>query len=143
MSNHAQRVFIDTNVWFSAFYGSENSKKLLTMHINDEINAVVSQKVLQELVINIKKKLPRALPELNKILNSAPPTVISDPKIISKGITALVHPKDAVILQAAVTAKIRMFITGNLKDFKIDEISAKYNVSVVSPKEAVDRLTRN
>ena len=126
-------VFIDTNVWFSAFYGSENAEKLIKAHIDGKIKAVISRKVLTELTRNIKGKIPQALPNLKKFLEAAPPIVLKDPLKISQNVKKSVNQKDRIIFQSALDAKIPLFVTGNLKDFNA-------LTKVISPKKALGIL---
>lgn len=133
-------VFIDANVWFSAFYGSPNSEKIIKAHVEGKITAVISQMVLTELAQNINRKIPQAFKPLKRFLESAPPIIVANPKIISKNIMNLVETKDQRIFQAAVNSKINLFVTGNIKDFNIPEIYKKLKIRIVSPREAVKYL---
>lgn len=135
-----QLIFIDTNVWFSAFYGSENSERLLKLHVKGDIKAVISKQVLNELVRNIKKKFPKAIVPLKEFLESAPPIIVSNPDILKVELAGLVDKKDEKILQSAINAKAKLFVTGNLKDFDTKSIHELFDIQIVSPKEAVDIL---
>jgi putative PIN family toxin of toxin-antitoxin system len=134
------KVFIDTNVWFSAFYSSANSEKLIKAHINQKIKAVVSQKVLEELVTNIRRKIPSAMAPMQTLFESAPPVVIKNADQLDFKIKECVNDKDQMIFQSAVNSRAEYFVTGNLKDFKKDKIEKTYKIKIVSPKEAVERL---
>lgn len=136
----APHVFIDTNVWFSAFYGSVNSEKLVKAHIRGNIKAVISQQVLTELVNNISTKIPRALPSLQKFLEAAPPEIVGNPSHISSKIKKLVHPKDAVIFASCLETKVKLFVTGNTKDFDITALKRRFNIVVCTPAEAIKLL---
>ena len=137
MPKKAPLVFIDTNVWFSAFYGSKNSEKILKAYIEGKIRAVICRKVLKELVRNIEAKVPGAFVPLKKFLELTSPVIIQDPSVIQTGVRTLVDKKDQVILQSAVSLKVKYFITGNLKDFNVGGIRKKYGIKVMSPGEAV------
>ncbi len=127
-------VFIDTNVWFSAFYGSTNSEKIIKAHVDGKIGAVISRQVLKELVANINKKIPKALIPLKRLMESAPPLMVDDAKRISSSVAKAVHKKDQVILQSAINSKSELFVTGNIKHFDSKQISS---IKIVSPKDAV------
>lgn len=133
-------VFIDTNVWFSAFYGSGNCEKILRAHINNQIQAVISQQVLRELAANLKNKLPEALPIFEKLFRSAPPTVTKDATKKDKKLANLVDKKDQKILASTIRAECKYFVTGNLKDFKRDKIEDRYGVEILNPKETIRKL---
>ena len=119
-------VFSDTNVLFSAFYGSPNNERILQAHILDKIKLVISQKVLEELVRNVRRKEPHALNIVQKFLHNTPPRIIKNPSSISPGIKKLVHPKDQTIFQAAVNARVKYFVTGNTKDYSVANLQKKY-----------------
>src|SRR3989344_857543 len=101
MKNKTPRVFIDTNVWFSAFYGSPNCLQIVEFHKDGKIKAFVSQKILQELTKNIKLKLPRAFQLLETLLLNAPPEIVSDPPSLDKRIINLIDIKDQKIFCSA------------------------------------------
>lgn len=134
------KVFLDTNVWYSALYGSATCNKILQAHIDGKITAILSQKVLDELIKNLHKKIPYALPTFKRILISIPPQVVPDPTQISTDIRKYVDAKDQKIFMSAQKAKVRYFVTGNIKDFSIKELEAKTGVKTISPREAVELL---
>ncbi len=127
-------VFIDTNVWFSAFYSSPNSEKIIKTHIEGKIKAVVSRQVLRELVSNINKKIPKALGLLKKLMEFAPPMVVDNADSVSPLVAKYVHKKDQTIFQSAINSKSELFVTGNIKHFSAKHIS---NIKIVTPKQAV------
>ena len=133
-------VFIDSNVWFSAFYGSTNCDKITKAHTENKIKAVISQKVLQEIVKNFTQKMPNALDPFIKSVSVSPPKIIRNPLKIPKYVKSLAHPKDQTILSSAILAKVNYFITGNTKHFKVDEIKKKTKIKVVTPNQAVEIL---
>lgn len=136
MSDKPLKIFVDTNVWFSAFYGSENAEKLIKAHIEGKIKAVISQKVLDELVKNIKRKVPKALPHLRQLLEISPPVILKDQAEIRKDLENYVDKKDKRILASAINGKLKVFVTGNIKDFKLKEIKKTYHIEVITPREA-------
>jgi len=127
-------VFIDTNVWFSAFYGSPNSERIIKAHIEGKMKAVVSRQVLRELVSNINKKMPKAMALLKKLMEFAPPMVVDNANSVSSLVAKYVHKKDQTIFQSAINSKSKIFVTGNIKHFNIKHISG---IRIVTPKEAV------
>lgn len=130
-------VFIDTNVWFSAFYGSENSEKLIKAHIRGDIQAIISRQVLKESVKNVSSKIPNVQTPLKRLLVAAPPVITPDPEDVSVHVSTSVDKKDQGIFQAAINAKVRLFVTGKIKDFNREKIKKTFNMTVVSPKEAI------
>lgn len=140
MSSSSINVFIDTNVWFSAFYGSKNAEKLIKAHIEGEISAIISQQVLHELVRNISAKVPRAVKPMEKLFKSAPPKIYKDPQKIDKTLRSLVDSKDQVIFQAAVNSGTKIFVTGNIKDFDVEKIKKLLGVEILTPNQVAGRL---
>jgi|SRR3990172_9820872 len=134
------RVFIDTNVWFSAFYGSPNSDRILKAHVTGQIRGVISQKVLHELVENISKKIPPALPSLRAFLEAAPPEILADPEEVPPNIALLAHKKDRLILTAADQGQVKILVTENIKDFKPAGILQQLQIEIITPAELAARL---
>jgi len=133
-------TFIDTNVWFSSFYGSPNCQKLIRAHVEGKIKAVISRQVLVETVRNINEKIPHAIYVFEKTLKEAPPYIVKDPVRVHKNISRLVSKEDRVIMGAAISAKVKYFVTGNIADFKKREILSKFKIEILTPKQAVDLL---
>jgi predicted nucleic acid-binding protein len=133
-------IFIDTNVWFSAFYGSLNSQKIITAHATHQIQAVISQQVLAELFRNLKRKHPRAMGAVETFFSQTPPTIVKTPLHVSESISHLVHPLDAPLLQACHHAQITYFVTDNLKHFKIDSIKKALEISILSPSQTIKQF---
>lgn len=143
MTSSPPKVFLDTNVWFSAFYGSKNCEKLIKAHINGEIVGVISQQVLSEIVRNLQKKIPKALPQFQKLILASPPFIVRDPKSVDKKIANLIHKKDQKIFSSIVNirTKVPYFVTGNIKDFSVKKINKVTGIEVLTPKQAVDILS--
>lgn len=133
-------VFVDTNVWFSAFYGSNHCQKIVLAHLDGKIKAVISQDVLAELVRNTRMKIPRALPALEKLLKFSPPVIAKSVTRISKAHLDLADKKDLPILLSARSIGAKIFVTGNLKDFNPNKIKATLKMEVTSPKDLVKLL---
>lgn len=134
------KVFVDTNVWFSAFLSSKKPLVIIHAHINDHIEGTLSETVLSELVRNVQKKAPQNLTDLEKLLSNTPPTIVPKPATIDQVTEKYVHRKDQVIFQAAVNAKVAYFVTGNLKDFEAAPLKKNYGILVCSPARLVEEL---
>ncbi len=134
------KIFADTNIWFSAVYGSSHCQKLVAAHLDHKINLVVSQQVLKELIKNLQKKIPEALPTLEEIFLSRLPEIVSDPEKINSRIKRLINKKDQAIFVSALQAKVKYFVTGNIKDFKVKELEKLTDIKIITPQEAVRLL---
>ena len=140
MSEKTIRIFIDSNIWFSSFYGSENCQKLIHAHQEEKIIAVVSDLVIGEIVRNVKKKLPHHFDNLKYFLLNTPPEIVPNPKTIPKKLINLASPKDLPIFVSAIMAKVDYFVTGNIKDFSVKKLEKITGVKILTPKEAVNIL---
>lgn len=134
------RVFIDTNVWFSALYGSKNCQTIIEAHQQRILVAVISARVLDELIKNVEKKLPDQLLKLQTVLVSTPPEIVSNPTDIPEHLLSFVSLKDLPIFASAVQADVSFFITGNIKDFKRNNKNRIGKVTILTPREAVKTL---
>ncbi|OGM20089.1 putative toxin-antitoxin system toxin component, PIN family [Candidatus Woesebacteria bacterium RIFCSPHIGHO2_01_FULL_38_9] len=141
MNKEPPRVFIDTNVWFSFLYGSPNCQKLINAHAKGKIKAFMSRQVLEETVRNLKEKIPHTIPVFEQFIKSSPPTIIKDPKSVSRKISDLVSEEDKFIIGSALRAKVKYFITGNIKDFKKNELEEKFGIEILTPREAVEKFS--
>lgn len=132
------KVFIDSNVWFSAIWGSSLIKKLLVKLVRSHA-VYVSELVLEEVVRNVKKKLPKELEELKEFIVTYPLKVVKDPGVKEVGnLKGLADWKDLPILAAADKVDCEWLITGNIKDFKVKEIENKLGIKVVTPRKFWD-----
>ena len=140
MSKEPHEIFLDANIWFSSLYGSANCERLIDAHIKGRLKAVISRQVLEEILRNLEEKLPDGIPVFSKIVKEKPPIVLKDPDKITSVVKILVHQKDQLIFQSALSAKVKIFVTGNTKDFNIQRIKKTYGIQVLSPKQAVEFL---
>lgn len=140
MSSVIPAVFIDTNVWFSAFWGSKNCEKLIRAHVEGLIIAVVSQQVLEESIRNIKQKIPQVLSVWQELIASYPPKLIADPESVDSGIKKLVKAEDQLIFTAAIRGKVNYFVTGNLKDFQAVKLERASGIKILNPAQAIKLL---
>lgn len=137
------KVFVDSNVWFSAFYKKESiSGKLLKICQEKKITVVISELVLEEVVRNIKRKIPQALGSVKVFLSHYPLVIVKNPLLnqLKKGVK-LAKLHDRPILLASLNYHCDFFITGNKKDFNIKKIKTKYKLIVLNPREFFDYLT--
>jgi len=134
------KIFIDSNVWFSYFYGSSNCKKIVEAHANGDLKAVISQLVLEEVVVNLKKKSPASIAGFARFIESTPPLTLRNPGKILSEVKSCVDKKDQLIFQAAVNAKVKYFVTGNTKHFDVIVLKKAYKIEVLTPAQAVKKL---
>lgn len=134
------RIFLDTNVWFSSLYGSENCRKLIQAAREKAFIPVISVDVLDELVVNLKRKIPHTFPEFEDMIVHVAPEVALTPNQIPDQVKRAIDTKDQKIFTTALKANIDYFITGNIKDFKRNRRKKIGNITILTPKEAVEVL---
>lgn len=140
MAANAMKAFIDTNVWFSAFYGSANCQAILGAYTKGQFEAIISRTVVRELTKNLGNKFPKGLDLVGKFLATYPPEMIESVSKIESKLKGLADVKDLPILQEAYSTKVKYFITGNIKDFDVAMIKKKLNIQVISPVDFVKLL---
>lgn len=135
------QVFIDTNVWFSAFYKEGTCSKLLRLLEQSSHEIIISELVLEEIIHTIKQKIPEVLPLVIQYIDVIKPTVVKDPekKLVMQQ-NNLADKKDIPILVAAIEFNCEFFITGNIKDFKVEEIFDKHKLKVLRPADFLKLL---
>jgi putative PIN family toxin of toxin-antitoxin system len=136
------RVFLDTNVIFSGLYSSQGAPgKILEGFIDGKLEIIVSQKVLEEVVRTIKKKLPEALSALNRLLVSIPPEIVEDPSPEEVAHwTKVIDAEDAAILAAAVAAQPDYLVTGDSHFLSSPHIAEESGLQIVTPGQLLEVL---
>lgn len=136
------RIFLDTNVIFSSLYSSQGAPGVILKYfIEGRISIVVSQQVLEEVIRTIKEKLPEALPALKSLLVNAPPEVGADPSPEAIQCWAKeIHPADAAILAAAITAKPDYFVTGDNDFLGNHTVMEKAGINIITPAQFLKLL---
>jgi putative PIN family toxin of toxin-antitoxin system len=131
------RVFLDTNVIFSALYSAKGApNEILSAFIRGEITVIISRQVLEELVRNISEKLPAVLPVLKAMLVNAPPEITPDPSLEEiKQWEEKLALGDAMVLAAAVSAKVDYFITGDNHFLASNDLKEKAGIDIITPAQ--------
>ncbi|OGO40326.1 MAG: hypothetical protein A2147_01705 [Chloroflexi bacterium RBG_16_57_8] len=135
------RVFLDSNVVFSAVYSPYGPPGIILLHLaSGDIVGVVSQMVLAEVVRAVRKKNPGILPVLRTLLVDAPIEVVADPPIKSVGRwRGGLSPMDAIIVEAAVAAKPDYFVTGDHHFLDDTSIAKDSGLRIVTPADYLKR----
>ena len=136
-NNKKLKIFIDSNVFISGLYQEKGAPGAI---INDytlgKIDIVISQGVLNEIIIVLKEKLPSVLPVLQKFLLSHPPEIIKDsiPRAVEKW-KGILNKNDAAILESAISCAPDYFITGDKHFFENPLIAKKSGLKIIKPQE--------
>jgi len=132
------RIFIDSNVLISGIYSPTGTPaRILYLHATGQVRIVVSQLILTETVLTLKKKKPDALPALNALLTSSPPEIVKNPsmdKVIKW--TEYLHFEDAAIFAAAISAEPDYFVTGE-KHFLDNANLKKTGLNILTPSQVM------
>jgi predicted nucleic acid-binding protein len=133
------RVFLDSNVLFSAAYSEkEKSRSYIFFELRDLniIEIYISNLVKFESVHNIKIKKPEKSGFLNELLSKV--NILEDIYIYYDDIKSLPE-NDRIILSSAVYNDMDFFITGNTKDFLPFYNKKLSNTLILTPKSFLEQ----
>ena len=134
-----RRVFVDANVLIAgADSTSGASYAILRLAEVGLFQPVVSRQVLDEAERNLRKKLPRALPNFAAQMARLRLQIVSDPtpdEVIPW--IAIIHPSDAPLLCAAVKASVDRFLTLNTRHFT-PEVAAMSGLLIQTPAQFME-----
>jgi putative PIN family toxin of toxin-antitoxin system len=133
------RIFLDSNVIISGIYSKAGPPgKILDLHTAGRIQIVVCKFVLEEVIRNIRVKRSKDIPALYAFLSNAPPSIAVDPGINEILLWAkYLSQEDAIILAAAIRARVDCFITGDRHFHSAALQSQKMNLKILTPAEFV------
>lgn len=114
-----RRIFVDANVLIAgADSRSGASRAVLLMAEIGLFTLVVSRQVLDEAERNLRKKLPRALPNFAAQLAHLQLEIVPDPSPAEASKwESIIEAKYAPILAAAIQANVDRLLSLNTKDF--------------------------
>ena len=133
------RVFLDSNVVISGIYSPIGAPyKIVRLHLLARLRIVVCQLVINEVIRNLKAKKPEGLPVLYQLLSNSPPEITSNPREEDINFwREYLGTDDAIILAAAVSARVDCFVTGD-KHFNSAALkSQKLNLKILTPAEFI------
>lgn len=140
MSSSKMLIFLDANVILSALFSAGGPEGvILDYFIEGKFKVVISQHVLEEVIHNIKLKLPKALPVFQNLLILAPPAIIENPsfkEIIEWSM--VIRLEDAGILASAVAVQPDFLVTGDKHFFESAEIAAKSGLRIVTATQFLE-----
>lgn len=135
------RVFVDANVLVAgANSQSGASQALITLAELGLFQLVVCKQVVDEAERNLRKKLPRALPNFFRQMASAQPEIIPDPTPQEvKPWEIVIEAKDAPILCAAINSGAKRLVTLNTKDFT-PAVAQLSGLNILTPAEFIQEI---
>ncbi len=136
-----RRVFVDANVLIAgADSQSGASNAVLKMAEIGLFQLVVSTQVLDEAERNLRKKLPRALPNFAAQLARLRLEILPDPTPEQvEPWKEVIETKDAPILSVAVASSVDRFITLNTKDFT-PAVAEQSGLTILTPAQFVEEI---
>ena len=136
-----RRVFIDANVLIAgADSRSGASRAILMLAEVGLFRLVVSRQILDEAERNIRQKLPGALKVFTELMAVLNLEILGDPEpVVRHKWAAIIEPKDAPILAAAVAAQVDRFLTLNTKDFT-PEVAGQSGLVIQTPAQFITDL---
>ncbi|MDP4011527.1 MAG: PIN domain-containing protein [Candidatus Roizmanbacteria bacterium] len=136
-------VFIDSNVWFSAFYKEGVCSRLLKNIQSLGWQVFVSELVMEEVIKNIQLKIPKTLSFFINYLKENNIVVLKNPSATHLlQYRDLAEKHDLPILISAIDYKCAYFITGNLRDFRVDKINNKFGMRLIMPSDFLKLLNK-
>ena len=144
MTEAKSRPFVDTNVFFSAFYRPGSPPEvILTRHVEATITIVISRQILEEIVSVIREKKPDLLNSLQRFLTNAPPEIYPDPTSDEvRQAIEWINPADAPILAAARKCRADCLISGNTRHFT-KEAGRNAGIDIFTPAEYLAQLSND
>jgi predicted nucleic acid-binding protein len=136
-----RRVFVDANVLIAgADSRSGASNAVMKLAEIGLIQLVVARQVLDEAERNLRKNLPRALPNFAAQLAQLRLEIVPDPPQEAVEVyETFIEATDAPILAAAVLAAPDRFITLNTRDFTA-EVAVQSRLVIQTPGQFIQTL---
>lgn len=129
------KVFLDSNVIFSALYSPQGTPaEVLYLTNKFEIKALISDQVELEVLRNLKLKLPEILGEFQHLLSAGVLTLVDDVPIErNQKWVKFLPQEDALILETAIFHGCDCLVTGNTRDFNL-EIEKVSGLKILTPR---------
>ncbi len=141
MASTLTRVFVDTNVLFSAIHSPTGPPAwVVRQHALGLLRIVVSQRVLDEFVRTVEAKAPSSLLLVRCLLEDTPPEVVRDPTAQEVSLaTGRVNAGDAPIWASVLLAQPDYFVTGDIP-FLREARQSGTTIIAMTPRELLAEL---
>lgn len=135
------RVFVDANILIAgADSRSGASRAVLVMGEIGLIQLVTCRQVIEEAERNIRKKLPRAMPNFVEQMTYLNLEILGNPSNeLAEPYFEIIEEKDAPILTAALSANVIALVTLNTKDFT-PEVESATGLKIQTPAQFVESI---
>lgn len=137
------RLFLDASVLIAAMASESGaSRAILTLAEIGLVQPVVCPYVLQEVERNLAKKLPDLLPIFRQMLHHLHLEQAPDPPVSEvQQWAAVIAPKDAPVLAAAVAAAPHRLVTLDVRDFLADpHVAEQSGLTICTPGEMLQQI---
>ena len=139
------RIFLDSNIIFSGFYSLQSTPgQILQAGISGRISIVISRQVLDEVIRNIRRKLPGILEPVIEFLSATAIEIVANPgpeEVAGSRLNLL--PGDAAVLLAAARAKPDFFIIGDNHFLENPGLEKTLDLRIITPTQLLRILKAN
>ncbi|EAZ92280.1 PIN domain-containing protein [Crocosphaera chwakensis] len=134
-------IFADSSILIAGSASSTGaSRVVLTMAEIGLFKLLISEQGLEECQRNINKKLPKAIPVFNEIIDNTNLEILPNPSLEEfSAYIDIIEPKDAPILAAALLVKADRLLSLNTKDFT-QEVAQKTGIIIQTPSEFIQDI---
>ena len=137
------RLFLDASVLIAALASEGGaSRVILVLAEVGLVKPVVCPYVLQEVERNLAKKLPALLPLYRQLLERLPFEIVDNPPPPEvQRWTAVIAPKDAPVLAAAVAANPHRLVTLDTHDFlSSPQVAQQSGLVICTPGDLIRQV---
>ncbi|MFH1889971.1 MAG: PIN domain-containing protein [Candidatus Kuenenbacteria bacterium] len=136
-----QFVFLDSSVIFSATKSKlGGSFRILEECRAGTFQAVISKRVIREVQINLQEKHPELLSVFYNFLFEVGFQITNPTITLIKKCQEIINPDDAVILAAALKAKVDCLITLDKKHFMDMNVTKKAPIVILTPRDFLSQM---
>ncbi len=137
------RIFLDANVYVAGFVSPKGgSAFILELVRRKKVRLLANRIVLREADRNLRLKAPlKAIKSFRRFLNETKIEILPPPT--EAGLShyeALIHPKDTVVLGAALEAQVDFLVTLDRRHFLTAQVLAKQGKTrILTPGDFISR----
>lgn len=138
-------VFFDASVLFAASMSARGrARDLIALGLRGDVSIVVSSLTLDESRRNILAKAPSGEPFLSFLAEELAGNIVDPPEALIRQVAAIIHPKDAAVVAAAVHADATWLATYDRKHLLSlrDTISRLYAITTATPDDILNAIGR-
>ena len=134
-------IFADSSVLIAGSASSTGaSRVVLTMAEIGLYKLLISEQVLEECRRNLNKKLPKAIPFFDDLINNINVQILPNPSLEEFSVYIdIIEAKDAPILSAALLAKADRLLSLNTKDFT-QKVAERTGITIQTPSEFIQDI---